>query len=215
MGASVRLIAQNGTFTGGETGPDGIAQVPAAVRRKVAVFIAHPQYRAGYYRQHDTGSELCATLPQSAGVQSAIGRIPGFAPIIEPIGDNHDAEGIPRRTYMYITNGSLNGSASQPAFFTVGVPMMLEDSNGKQVRATCVGFVGRSTLWEYEYPEKRPARTDGTTSGETVVLTGQICPESGTWKSLDNHSTTAPIAKGNRMPPHNGKSVDWQLLERA
>ena len=30
--------------------------------------------------------------------------------------------------------------------------MMLEDSDGHQVRATCVGFVGQSTLWEYETP---------------------------------------------------------------
>lgn len=150
-GASVRLIAQNGTFARGETSPDGIAQVPAAVRRKVAVFIAHPQYRAGYYRQHDSGSDLSVTLPQSAGVQSAIDVIPGFAPRMNPIGDIHDAEGVPRRTYMYISNGSLNGSASQPAFFTVGEPMMLEDSDGRQVRATCVGFVGGSTLWEYEF----------------------------------------------------------------
>ncbi len=152
-GASVRFIAQNGTSTRADTDADGIAQVPAAVRRKVAVFVAHPDYRAGYYRQHDSGSDLTVTLTQSPGVHSAIGRIPGFAPTIEPIGDNHDAEGIPRRTYMYVTNGSLNGSPAQPAYFTVGQPMMLEDSNGNQVRAICVGFVGSgNTLWEYEFP---------------------------------------------------------------
>jgi hypothetical protein len=26
-------------------------------------------------------------------------------------------------------------------------------------------------------------------------------------------STTAPIAKGNRMPPHNGAAVTWQLIQ--
>lgn len=150
--ASIRLIAQNGTFTEGKTGTDGIADVPAAVRRKVAVFVAHPEHRAGFYRQHDSGLDLAVTLPQGNGVQSAIGRIPGFGPRLSPIGDFHDAEGIPQRTYMYITNGSLNGSADQPAFFTVGTPVMLEDSEGNQVRATCVGFVGGSTLWEYEFP---------------------------------------------------------------
>jgi hypothetical protein len=31
--------------------------------------------------------------------------------------------------------------------------MVLEDSEGRQVRATCVGFAGQSTLWEYEYPQ--------------------------------------------------------------
>ncbi|CPR12434.1 hypothetical protein BN971_03733 [Mycobacterium bohemicum DSM 44277] len=45
--------------------------------------------------------------------------------------------------------------------------------------------------------------------------TGQTCPVSGVWKSLDYPSTTAPIAKGNRMPPHNGVAVTWQLIQYA
>jgi hypothetical protein len=53
---------------------------------------------------------------------------------------------------MYVDNGSVDGLAQQPFRFTVGRPMMLEDSHGKQVRATCVGLVGQSTLWEYETP---------------------------------------------------------------
>lgn len=49
----------------------------------------------------------------------------------------------------------------------------------------------------------------------TKASTGQSCPESGVWKSLDTPSTTAPIAKGNTMPPHNGKAVTWQLQSYA
>lgn len=49
----------------------------------------------------------------------------------------------------------------------------------------------------------------------TIARTGQTCPESGVWKSLDNPSTTAPIAKGNTMPPHNQKAVDWKLIQYA
>ncbi|GAB4919261.1 hypothetical protein MAHJHV35_36700 [Mycobacterium avium subsp. hominissuis] len=48
-----------------------------------------------------------------------------------------------------------------------------------------------------------------------TASTGQLCPASGVWQSLDYPSTTAPIAKGNRMPPHNGKSVTWQLIQYA
>ncbi|MBN7411159.1 TIR domain-containing protein [Mycobacteroides abscessus] len=150
-GASVQFVAQNGTSTQAHTGSDGVAEVPAAVRRNVAVFVAHPDYRAGYYREHDSGSDLTVTLPRSPGVQSALGSIPGFKPRMSPIGDYHNTEGIPRRTYMYLTNGSINGSVSRPGYFTVGEPMMLEDSEGNQVRATCVAFVGSSTLWEYEF----------------------------------------------------------------
>ena len=49
----------------------------------------------------------------------------------------------------------------------------------------------------------------------TTAKTGEKCPESGIWKSEDSPSTTAPIAKGNVMPPHNGKAVVWRLIQHA
>ncbi|ORU98772.1 hypothetical protein AWB93_13090 [Mycobacterium bohemicum] len=59
--------------------------------------------------------------------------------------------------------------------------------------------------------------TDGEEGGKRLMTahTGQTCPVSGVWKSLDYPSTTAPIAKGNRMPPHNGVAVTWQLIQYA
>ena len=48
-----------------------------------------------------------------------------------------------------------------------------------------------------------------------VARTGDICPESGVWKSLDFRPTTAPIARGNSMPPHDNAAVDWQLIQLA
>ncbi|ADJ22192.1 hypothetical protein Hden_0370 [Hyphomicrobium denitrificans ATCC 51888] len=47
----------------------------------------------------------------------------------------------------------------------------------------------------------------------TRKYTGETCPESGKWVSEDNPSTSAPIAKGNKFPPHNGKAVYWRLVE--
>ena len=41
------------------------------------------------------------------------------------------------------------------------------------------------------------------------------CPESGVWKVVGSPSTTAPIAKGNRLPPYDGKAVTWQLIRYA
>lgn len=49
----------------------------------------------------------------------------------------------------------------------------------------------------------------------TTSSTGHICPESGVWKVVGTPSTTAPIAKGNRMPPYGGKAVTWILSARA
>ncbi|QJQ31972.1 hypothetical protein GV829_05485 [Sphingomonas lacunae] len=49
----------------------------------------------------------------------------------------------------------------------------------------------------------------------TRAATGTICPESGVWKVEGTPSTTAPIAKGNRMPPYGGKAVVWVLTAYA
>ncbi|MBR1966406.1 MAG: hypothetical protein IKA22_07335 [Lentisphaeria bacterium] len=48
-----------------------------------------------------------------------------------------------------------------------------------------------------------------------TASTGQICPISGVWKVVGYPTTTAPIAKGNRMPPYCGKAVTWQLIMQA
>lgn len=49
----------------------------------------------------------------------------------------------------------------------------------------------------------------------TTAKTGSLCPESGVWKVVGYPTTTAPIAKGNRMPPYNGNAVSWQLIQYA
>lgn len=48
----------------------------------------------------------------------------------------------------------------------------------------------------------------------TTARTGETCPESGVWKPASG-STTAPIAKGNRMPPYNSQAVTWVLVQYA
>lgn len=49
----------------------------------------------------------------------------------------------------------------------------------------------------------------------TTASTGQKCPESGVWQVVGNPTTTASIAKGNTMPPYNGKAVTWKLIQLA
>jgi hypothetical protein len=74
------------------------------------------------------------------------------------------------------------------------------------------------------YSMGRPASTRGIGMSLTATKrapigtkarTGEICPESGVWKVEGSPSTTAPIAKGNRMPPHDGKAVTWVLIQYA
>jgi len=45
----------------------------------------------------------------------------------------------------------------------------------------------------------------------TTASTGHSCPESGVWRVVGTPTTTAPIAKGNTMPPYAGKAVTWRL----
>lgn len=49
----------------------------------------------------------------------------------------------------------------------------------------------------------------------TTAPTGQKCPESGVWTVVGIPSTTAPIAKGNTMPPYNKQAVTWKLTQYA
>jgi hypothetical protein len=49
----------------------------------------------------------------------------------------------------------------------------------------------------------------------TKARTGERCPESGVWKVDGYPTTTAPIAKGNVMPPYDGRAVTWSLIQYA
>jgi hypothetical protein len=49
----------------------------------------------------------------------------------------------------------------------------------------------------------------------TRAKTGETCPESGVWKVDGNPTTTAPISKGNTMPPYGNKAVTWILAQYA
>jgi hypothetical protein len=49
----------------------------------------------------------------------------------------------------------------------------------------------------------------------TRARTGENCPESGVWKVVGTPTTTAPIAKGNTMPPYNRQAATWELTQYA
>lgn len=48
-----------------------------------------------------------------------------------------------------------------------------------------------------------------------IAHTGSVCPESGVWQVVAAPSTTAAGARGNIMPPYDGKGVDWKLIQLA
>jgi hypothetical protein len=51
--------------------------------------------------------------------------------------------------------------------------------------------------------------------GVVEARTGERCPVSGVWAVKSQPSTTAPIAKGNVMPPYGGQAVTWVLVRPA
>ena len=48
-----------------------------------------------------------------------------------------------------------------------------------------------------------------------VARTGDICPESGIWKALDDPGQSVAIVIGSRMPPLRGRKVDWVYARAA
>jgi len=63
--------------------------------------------------------------------------------------------------------------------------------------------------------ERKMLKTAKRAPVGTIAKTGEVCPESGVWKVVGTPTTTAPIAKGNRMPPYAGKAVAWKLIQHA
>jgi hypothetical protein len=47
----------------------------------------------------------------------------------------------------------------------------------------------------------------------TIARTGEVCPESGMWKTRKNPPTsTMPFTKGVKMPHYEGRAIIWRLV---
>ncbi len=46
-----------------------------------------------------------------------------------------------------------------------------------------------------------------------TARTGEKCPKSGVWKLLGTMETvTLSVSRGNKMPTHGNRSVNWKLI---
>ncbi len=46
-----------------------------------------------------------------------------------------------------------------------------------------------------------------------TARTGEKCPKSGVWKVVGTFETvTQSVSRGNKMPPHEGRHVNWRLI---
>lgn len=46
-----------------------------------------------------------------------------------------------------------------------------------------------------------------------TARTGEKCPKSGVWKVMGKFETvTMSVSRGNKMPTHENRSVNWKLV---
>lgn len=46
-----------------------------------------------------------------------------------------------------------------------------------------------------------------------TARTGEKCPKSGVWKVMGTSETvTLSVSRGNRMPMHGNRNVNWKLI---
>ena len=85
--------------------------------------------------------------------------------------------------------------------------------NINTLRALILSFYTKSNQQQESLTETAVSQKKKVPLG-TKVSTGKICPESGVWRA-ECYSETAPIARGNRMPPYARKAVNWILQQYA
>ena len=146
-GATVTAQAKNGTTLEGRTDSDGRCELTILTRREYRLLIAHPEFPAAIVERVDAAEGARLMLPRIENVGSLVihdtGYIPGLAGRLNPILDTSN------RTYLYADNIAIDGGKSQPATFTINVPIELEDANGSIVFATVKHVAGRVTLLQY------------------------------------------------------------------
>lgn len=69
-----------------------------------------------------------------------------------------------------------------------------------------VSFGGARGLDFYTSP--RP----GTLPPGTNATSGQLCPQTGIWKS-ESYQVTVGVSKGDVMPQYQCRNIDWSLAE--
>ncbi|MFV0418166.1 MAG: hypothetical protein ACK5KT_05505 [Dysgonomonas sp.] len=46
-----------------------------------------------------------------------------------------------------------------------------------------------------------------------TARTGEKCPKSGVWKAMGTpESVTLSVSRGDKMPAHGNKSINWKLI---
>jgi len=147
QGATVTALADNDTYKDAVSTGVGTARFIFQTRRRMRVLIAHPSCPGAIFPEWDPAEDLRATLPASENTGSVIchstGYVPGLEGRLNPILDTS------ARLYLYADNIAINGGEQQPASFQVGVPLVLEDSNGVVMEMTVLHIQGRTSLLQF------------------------------------------------------------------
>jgi hypothetical protein len=148
-GATVTAIADNNTFKVSISSELGEAKFRFQTRQKLRVLIAHPNRAGAIFQDWDPVQDLQAWLPMSENLGSVICHgtvsIPGLEGRLNPILDTS------KRMYLYANNIAIRDGEQQPASFSLGMPIKLEDSNGVVMYVTVLHIQGQTSLIQYNH----------------------------------------------------------------
>jgi hypothetical protein len=148
-GATMLLVAANGTYLQAATDADGHAKFTVEKRRTLTVFCAHPNYAAFLGPDYDPVKDLAITLASPPGIGSFVslgghGSIPGLHGSINPIHDSFN------RLYVYTKNIAVDGGKGQPVSFEIGKELHFEDAAGHERMVTFVAVIADCFLIEHK-----------------------------------------------------------------
>lgn len=146
--AQVFLVADNDTYFQAETDVNGSAVFEVAPKREYSLFVAHPETASFTLERVIPGDRIDNILLSSSEKKGSIiiagtGYIPGLAGRLNPILDSQ------HRTYLYADNIAINGGEPQPGYFTINLPLSLEDKYGVSMQLVFKCIRGVVSLIEY------------------------------------------------------------------
>jgi hypothetical protein len=147
-GAQVYLVAPNGTYLGSVSDRDGRYELELPDREQASLFCAHGEHAAFLLSNFSPPEEYTLEMQSPDGRGSVIALegtcvVPGLRGRLNPIKDTLD------RLYIYGSNISFDGQATQPFHFRVQQPFVAEDAWRKRVTLEVITMIGKQALIQF------------------------------------------------------------------
>lgn len=147
-GVRIGIIRRNGTATYATTNSSGSTSLSLVGYELITIHVAKEGYEPILIREYDPQHDIKLNLRKTPGVSGKIfetstGYLPGFSGRLAPIEDDG-------RFYVYGDNIAADGKPARPAYFTLGKPIQMEDSEGDKLLVTFLDVVGDHSLIRFQ-----------------------------------------------------------------